>query len=164
MYHLIASIIISIKACIELYKTETAFYISFGHLHISGSQKPSSGRKKQNQSSKAQRSGSVTPNRTQSKSNPANFTTDDDSVVTLKSANGEDIQFIEIAGIAHKGNFHAILQPVERMEGLADDEAIVFKVSRTPNGDDSFEIVLDDDIIDAVFAEYDRLYEQENGK
>ncbi len=50
------------------------------------------------------------------------------------------------------------------MEGLADDEAIVFKVSRAPNGDDSFEIVLDDDIIDAVFAEYDRLYEQENGK
>lgn len=120
--------------------------------------------KKQNQSSKAQRSGSVTPNRTQSKSNPANFTTDDDSVVTLKSANGEDIQFIEIAGIAHKGNFYAILQPVELMEGLADDEAIVFKVSRAPNGDDSFEIVLDDDIIDAVFAEYDRLYEQENGK
>lgn len=120
--------------------------------------------KKQNQSSKAQRSGSVTPNRTQSKSNPANFTTDDDSVVTLKSANGEDIQFIEIAGIVHKGNFYAILQPVERMEGLADDEAIVFKVSRAPNGDDSFEIVLDDDIIDAVFAEYDRLYEQENGK
>ena len=120
--------------------------------------------KKQSQSSGTQRSGSSNPHRTQSKSNTASFTTNDDSVVTLKSANGEDVQFIEIAGIGHKGNFYAILQPVEQLEGMADDEALVFKVSRAANGDDSFEIVLDDDIIDAVFAEYDRLYEQENGK
>lgn len=82
---------------------------------------------------------------------------DDDDIVTLLSADGEEIDFIEIAGIAHKGNFYAILQPVELLEGMEDDEALVFKVSRTEKGEDKFEIELDDEIIDAVFKEYNRL-------
>ena len=81
----------------------------------------------------------------------------DDDIVTLLSATGEEVDFVEIAGIAHKGNFYAILQPVELLEGMSDDEALVFKVSRGEDGEDKFEIELDDEIIDAVFAEYNRL-------
>jgi hypothetical protein len=84
----------------------------------------------------------------------------DDDIVTLLSATGEEIDFVEIAGIAHKGNFYAILQPVELLEGMSDDEALVFKVSRTEDGEDKFEIELDDQIIDAVFAEYNRLLDK----
>ena len=65
----------------------------------------------------------------------------------------EKIEFIEIAGIAHQGCFYAILEPVELIEGMADDEALVFKVSRLENGEDKFEIELDDEVIDAVFAD-----------
>lgn len=83
-----------------------------------------------------------------------------DDIVTLLSATGEQIDFVEIAGIAYHGNFYAILQPVELIEGMADDEALVFKVSRLENGEDKFEIELDDEIIDAVFAEYNRLLDQ----
>jgi len=93
--------------------------------------------------------------------------TADDDIVTLLSADGEEIDFVEIAGIAHKGSFYAILQPVELLEGMSDDEALVFKVSRTENGEDKFEIEPDDEIIDAVFAEYYRLLdsmEKENGE
>lgn len=81
----------------------------------------------------------------------------DDDTITLLNSNGEEIQFIEIAGIAHKGNFYAILQPVELIEGMAEDEALVFKVSRAENGEDKFEIVLDDEIINAVFETYNKL-------
>jgi uncharacterized protein YrzB (UPF0473 family) len=83
----------------------------------------------------------------------------DDDIITLLSATGEEIDFVEIAGIAHKGNFYAILQPVELLEGMEDDEALVFKVSRNADGSDKFEIELDDEIIDAVFAEYNRLFD-----
>lgn len=82
---------------------------------------------------------------------------DRDDIVTLRSATGEDIDFVEIAGIAYKGNFYAILQPVDLIEGMEDDEALVFKVSRKEDGEDKFEIELDDEVIDAVFAEYNRL-------
>lgn len=81
----------------------------------------------------------------------------DDDIITLLSATGEEIDFVEIAGIAHKGNFYAILQPVELLEGMEDDEALVFKVSKNEDGNDKFNIELDDEIIDAVFAEYNRL-------
>ena len=80
-----------------------------------------------------------------------------DDIVTLLSSTGEEINFVEIAGIAHGGNFYAILQPVELLEGMADDEAFVFLVTRDEYGNDKFEIELNDDIIDAVFKEYNRL-------
>lgn len=85
---------------------------------------------------------------------------EDDGIVTLLSATGEEVDFVEIAGIAHEGNFYAILQPVELLEGMEEDEALVFKVSRGANGEDHFEIELDEDIIDAVFAEYNRLLDE----
>ena len=78
----------------------------------------------------------------------------DDDIVTLLSKDGEEIRFIEIAGIAHKGNFYAILQPEVLLPGMNDDEALVFKVTRGEDGQDKFEIELDEEIIDAVFKTY----------
>jgi len=85
---------------------------------------------------------------------------DESDLVTLTTASGEEIRFIEIAGIAYKGNFYTILQPVEPLEGMNEDEAFVFKVTRGPDGADKFEIELDDDVIDHVFEEYNKLYDE----
>ena len=85
---------------------------------------------------------------------------DDDDIVTLLSAEGEEIDFVEIAGIAYKGSFYAILQPVELLDGMDDDEALVFKVTRGKDGEDKFEIELDDTVIDAVFSEYNKLLDE----
>ena len=89
---------------------------------------------------------------------------DDDDIVTLLSAEGEEIDFVEIAGIAYKGAFYAILQPVELLDGMDDDEALVFKVTRGKDGEDKFEIELDDSTIDAVFAEYNKLLDEANAE
>ena len=89
---------------------------------------------------------------------------EDDDIVTLMSATGEEIDFVEIAGIAYKGHFYAILQPVELLDGMDDDEALVFEVTRGTDGNDQFNIVLDDEIIDAVFAEYGKLLDKAIGK
>jgi hypothetical protein len=84
---------------------------------------------------------------------------EDDGIVTLLSANCEKIDFLEIAGITYKGHFYAMLQPVKLLPGMDDDEALIFEVLRADGGD-RFEIVLDDEIIDGVFAEYDKLYNE----
>ena len=83
---------------------------------------------------------------------------EENGYVTLMSANGEEIDFVEIAGIALDGNFYAILQPVQLLDGMAEDEAMVFNVTRTEDGNDSFTIVLDDAVIDGVFEIYTQLY------
>lgn len=85
---------------------------------------------------------------------------ENDDIVTLLGADGEEIDFVEIAGIKLDSGFYAILQPVELLEGMDDNEALVFKVTRGPEGEDKFEIELDDAIIDAVFAEYNRLLDE----
>jgi hypothetical protein len=91
------------------------------------------------------------------------FATDD--IVSLYTQDGEKIDFVEIAGIAHKGEFYAILQPVELIEGMAEDEELVFHESRNEDGTDKFEIVLDDEIINAVFATYNQMLDNiENSK
>ena len=88
---------------------------------------------------------------------------DDDDIITLLTAEGEEVDFIEIAGIAYRGNYCVILQPVELLDGMEEDEALVFKVSRGKDNQDKFEIELDDAIIDAVFEEYNKLLDEAEG-
>lgn len=94
-------------------------------------------------------------------SNEKDFIEDDD-IITLLSVNGEEIDFVEIAGIKLDSGFYAILQPVELLEGMDEDEALVFEVTTDAEGENHFEICTDDDIIDEVFAEYNRLLDEAN--
>ena len=91
-----------------------------------------------------------------------NLQQDDDDIVTLLSADGEEIDFVEIAGIAYNGRFYAIVQPVELLNGMEEDEALVFQVSRGADGEDKFEIETDERIIDAVFKIYGDLLDEQN--
>ena len=85
------------------------------------------------------------------------YTSDEESIITLLTAEGEEIEFVEIARIVHNDKFYAILQPVKLLEGMEEDEALVFEVTKKEEENDLFNVVLDDEIIDAVFAEYNRL-------
>ncbi len=87
---------------------------------------------------------------------------DENGMITLLSAKGEEIDFVAIAVIVYRGNYYAIMQPTELVEGMADDEALVFKVGVDASGSNSFEIEMDNNIVDAVFKEYDRLYDEAN--
>lgn len=88
----------------------------------------------------------------------------DDDIVTLTTGDGEEIDFVNIAGINYKGSFYAILQPVELLDGMDDDEALVFKVTRKGNGDANYAIELNDSIVDGVFNEYNKLLDKTHGK
>ena len=88
---------------------------------------------------------------------------DNDGIIVLNTADGEEVEFLEIAGIAHAGNFYAILQPVELLEGMDEGDALVFRVTKDSDGNDNFEIELDDEVLDAVFSEYNRLLDDQEG-
>ncbi len=84
----------------------------------------------------------------------------EDDILTLTSPDGEDVEFVEVAAIPYNDAFYAILQPLEPVEGIAEDEALLFKVSKSESGEDNFTLIDDDAVIDAVFAEYDRLLDE----
>ena len=46
------------------------------------------------------------------------------------------------------------------MKGMGEDEALVFLLEETDEGEELLTVVEDDDIIDVVFAEYDKLFEE----
>ena len=85
---------------------------------------------------------------------------ENDEYVVLKNEKGKEEKFIDIAGIALSHGFYAILQPVNRPKGMAEDEAFVFKVEPLGDDDNAYTMVIDDAIVDEVFAEYGRLLDE----
>lgn len=88
----------------------------------------------------------------------------EDNIVTLLSDKGEEIDFIEIINIGYKGNFYTVLQPVLLLEGMSDDEALVFKVTKGTDGKERFEIELEEAIIDWIFQEYQKILSEANNE
>ena len=84
---------------------------------------------------------------------------EDDGIVLLQGADGEEIEFEEIASIVYNDGYYKILQPLELPEGMEDDEALVFEVIEEEEGL-RYSLVLDDEVIDGVFAEYNALVDE----
>lgn len=81
-----------------------------------------------------------------------------EQVITLMTENGEEIEFIEVAAIPLNQKMYAILQPVILLEGMEEGEALVFEVALDEDGQPAgFNVVLDDELIDQVFAIYNEL-------
>ena len=89
------------------------------------------------------------------------FNADEDDVIVLQGSGGEEVEFEEIADITLGEHFYVILQPVERPEDMGQDEAVVFEVVAGEENDE-FVVVDDEDVIDEVFTEYNRLFDEQN--
>ena len=71
----------------------------------------------------------------------------DDEIVVLETANGEEIEFILLGEVTIDKYDYVILKPVILLDGMADDEAIAFKVSTNADGSESFNVVEDEKLM-----------------
>ena len=83
-----------------------------------------------------------------------------EAVVTMFTASGEQIDFAVIAYIPLEDKTYYIMQPIMLLQGMGEDEALVFECEQVSEDEAHYTIVTDEDIIDAVFLEYDRLCEE----
>lgn len=81
--------------------------------------------------------------------------------IVLYDENDQEVEFEQIAIIPYENEVYAILKPVEEMEGVADDEAIVFLLDADEESDEVLSVVENDAIIDAVFDAYYKLLDAE---
>ncbi|MBE6958029.1 MAG: DUF1292 domain-containing protein [Ruminococcaceae bacterium] len=79
--------------------------------------------------------------------------------ITLYTEAGEEVTLEQVAIIPLQGRCYAILKPLGA-HAIGEDEALVFELV-PEDADWSLEIVLEDDIIDAVFAVYYKLLSEE---
>ena len=87
---------------------------------------------------------------------------DTDPIVMYNEA-GDALAFEQIALIPWNGSIYAIRKPVEPVDGMADDEALVFVIVEE-DGEEVLAIVEDETAIDAVFDEYYKLLAEQTGE
>ncbi len=95
------------------------------------------------------------------------FDEDDTSPISLFNEKGEEVKFDQIALIPIEEQVYAILKPIEQMEGIGEDEALVFEIveNESDEGDSEYlNLVSDIDIIDKVFEIYNKLMDEEEEK
>jgi hypothetical protein len=76
--------------------------------------------------------------------------------VILLTDDGEELEFSNVFSVNLDFNAYVILQPVETLEGMEEDEALVFLLTYEDD-EEQYSIVTDDEIIDRVFEEYYKL-------
>ena len=84
---------------------------------------------------------------------------DNSDNIILYDEDDKPIEFLQIALIPQGDELYAILAPAAPMEGIADNEAIVFHINME---DEELEVVTDEALGAAIFAEYEALLEEEN--
>ncbi len=79
--------------------------------------------------------------------------------IVLYNEKGEGVQFEQIALIPLDERAFVILKPLIQMEGIGEDEALVFEIIENANEDeeDFLALVVDVDTIERVFKVYDGL-------
>ena len=80
--------------------------------------------------------------------------------IVLYNEKEEPVEFEQIAIIPIEENVYAILKPVAEIEGVKEDEAFAFEIV-TFDDEESLRLVEDEKVIDKVFAEYDKLVDEQ---
>ena len=86
---------------------------------------------------------------------------EDDAPIILFDEKDNEVEFDQVALIPYKNKAYAILKPTKPMEGVADDEAIVFALMEDENGEDLLSVETDEVVVKAVFDEYYKLLDEE---
>lgn len=91
------------------------------------------------------------------------FDENNNEVIVLRNENGEDIRFEQIATIPIKDTTYFILLPLDKIEGVGENEGLVFEILERDD-DEVLSLVTDADVIDKVFEVYDELVDDANAE
>ena len=82
-------------------------------------------------------------------------------IITLVDMDGKDVDFYHVATIDYKDKWYIFLQPVELIDGIAEDEVIIYELGVDEDGDDKFIPIEDENLLNEVFNEYLKEAEEE---
>ncbi len=81
--------------------------------------------------------------------------------IFLYDEDDNELEFEQAAVIPMDDSVYVILVPVTPMEGVGEDEGVVFVIEEDEDGEAVLSLVIEDEVIDAVFDEYDSLLEED---
>lgn len=86
---------------------------------------------------------------------------DNEDPITLYDKDDKAVRFDQVAIIPLEEKLYAILKPIDELEGVAEDEAIVFYIDETNENDVSLIVEENEDIAVKVFDEYYKLLDEQ---
>ncbi len=87
---------------------------------------------------------------------------DDRDPIRLADSEGRELLFEQVAVIPYEEKIYCILKPITRIEGVAEDEAIVFYVEESPDAPPVLMVEHDELKAIEVFEAYYDLLEEED--
>lgn len=96
--------------------------------------------------------------------NPEELEDEESDIVELVDEEGKSVNFRHVATIDYKDEWFVFFSPVEEIEGVTEDEVVIFKLGTDETGADVFLPIEDDKLLDEVYAEYIKVMEEEDGE
>ena len=88
---------------------------------------------------------------------------DNHEPIVLMDASGKEVAFQQVALVPYttggKDGLYVLLSPIEKIEGISEDAAIVFYVDTDGSGKSVLRAVDNDEVINAVFERYSQILE-----
>ena len=86
---------------------------------------------------------------------------EDDDIVELTTDDGKKLKFYFVGTIEHKGKIYSAFEPAEQMEGIEDDDLIIFELSGDDEETADLLPVEDEALLDEVFEEFCKALEED---
>lgn len=83
--------------------------------------------------------------------------------IVLVDEKGKQLSFEQIAVIPYNEKIYAVLKPIDKIENIADDEAVVFYVDEREGQAPVLMVETNEKTAMAVFEEYYNLLDEANG-
>ncbi len=89
---------------------------------------------------------------------------DNKDPIVLMDGNGKKLSFEQIAVIPYNDKLYCVLKPIDKIENVKDDEAIVFYVQEREGQDPVLMVEADEKVAMDVFDEYYDLLDEASNK
>lgn len=86
---------------------------------------------------------------------------EEDDIVVLKDEEGNDSKFYHIMTFDFENSFFVALTPETEVDGIQNGEVILLEIMEDEDGDDCYVPVEDEQRLDRVWDEFERLYNEE---
>ena len=85
----------------------------------------------------------------------------EDEIVELTTEDGKKLKFYFVGTIEYKGKNYSAFEPAEQIDGIEDDDLIIFELSGDDEETADLLPVEDDDLLDEIFNEFCRILEED---
>ena len=85
----------------------------------------------------------------------------EEDIVELTTEDGKKLKFYFVGTIEYKGKNYSAFEPAEQIDGIEDDDLIIFELSGDDEETADLLPVEDDKLLDEVFEEFCRLLEED---